>query len=78
MVIVVVATRSRNSATAVEVDERGVAGDLDSPVEETEQQIKDEEMALAPSEPTAEFSREDPEKIPVAAAKSGAANLCPA
>ena len=39
--IVVVATRSRNSATAVEVDERGVAGDLDSPVEETEQQIKD-------------------------------------
>jgi len=74
MVIVVVATRSRNSATAVEVDERGVAGDLDSPVEETEQQIKDEEMALAPSEPTAEFSREDPEKIPVAAAKPAGSN----
>lgn len=32
MVIVVVATRSRNSATAVEVDEQGVAGDLDSSV----------------------------------------------
>ena len=28
-------------------------------------------MALAPSEPTAESPREDPEKIPVAAAKSG-------
>jgi len=30
--IIVVATRSRNSATAVEVDEQGVAGDLDSSV----------------------------------------------
>ena len=43
--IVVVAARSSNSVTVVEVDEQGVAGDLDSTVEETEQQ-KDEAQEL--------------------------------
>jgi hypothetical protein len=63
MFIVVMATCSRNSATVVEVDEpvvgvceQIVAGDLESPVEETEQQIKNEEMGEAEARAKADKS----------------------